>query len=117
MYQKSDSDSWLRILLKFIWGGALIIYKIMDCSSSRQARPQISPGGANAVSSGSLAMLLQPYPAALLCLPGSTGHLQKLFVFFLLRVAAGQLEISHGGLTVPNMLAKPASLFHRWEGN
>lgn len=59
-------------------------------------------------------------PSFLLLLPGhhcSRGLLGKLFVFFFLRVAVGQLEISHGELTVPNMLAKPASLYHRWEGN
>ena len=72
----------------------------------------------NAVASEAPAMqpLLQ---VGLLLLPDhyhGRGHLGKLLVFFLLlTVASGQLEISHGGLTVPNMLAKPASLYHRWE--
>ena len=72
----------------------------------------------NAVASEAPAMQ-PPLQVGLLLLPDhyhGRGHLGKLFVFlFLLRVASGQLEISHGGLTVPNMLAKPASLYHRWE--
>ena len=72
-----------------------------------------------AVASGAAAM--HTFWAALpLLLPGhrvGKGQLGKLFLLFLLRLSAGQLEISHGGLTVPNMLAKPVSLYHRWGGN
>ena len=71
-----------------------------------------------AVASGAAAM--QTFWAALPLLPDhrvGKGQLGKLFLLFLLRLSAGQLEISHGGLTVPNMLAKPVSLYHRWGGN
>ena len=71
-----------------------------------------------AVASGAAAM--QTFWAALPLLPEhrvGKGQLGKLFLLFLLRLSAGQLEISHGGLTVPNMLAKPVSLYHRWGGN
>ena len=45
-------------------------------------------------------------------------QLGNLFlVVLLIKVSSAQLEISHGGLTVPNMLARPDSLYHKWESN
>ena len=91
----------------------MVVYKIMDCSRLARATTDFTRRAAIAVGSEAPAML-PPCQPALLLLPGHQDG--RLFVFFfLLRVALGQLEISHGGLTVPNMLAKPASLYHRWE--
>ena len=45
-------------------------------------------------------------------------QLGNLFlVVLLIKVSSAQLEISHGGLTVPNMLARPDSLYHKWGSN
>ena len=92
----------------------------MDCSRSWVVRATTDftrRRAGNAVASEAPAMQ-PPLQVGLLLLPDhhhGRGHLGKLLVFFLLlTVALGQLEISHGGLTVPNMLAKPASLYHRW---